>query len=155
MIDGYLTQAEQVGIGIEGVMKRAEREQVSLILEGVHIHPRLQTRLRSSSSAVVVPMILAVLKKKNLRLRLLGRSMRVPTRTSQRYAENFDSIWQLQSFILSEADRLQVPIITNEVKEETILSMMKAISDVLLEEYEGDPEKLFHKPESTGVDVED
>ncbi len=151
MIDGYLTQAEQVGVGIEGVMKRAEREQVSLILEGVHVHPRLQKRLGDATSALVVPVILAVLKKKNLRNRLLGRSQKVPARTVQRYTENFDSIWQLQTFILSEADRLQVPIITNDEKEETIRSMMETISAALLLEYEGDPKKVFRKLADAGV----
>ncbi len=137
MIDGYLTQAEQVGVGIEGVMKRAERERVSLILEGVHLNPILQRRLAKATSALVVPVMLAVLKKKQLRKRLQGRGQQVSTRRAQPYLEYFDVIWKLQSFLLSEADRLQVPIIANDDREESIRSLMEIVSDALLAEFAG------------------
>ncbi len=143
MIDGYLTQAEQVGVGIEGVMKRAEREKVSLILEGVHLNPILQRRLMKVTSAVVVPAVLAVLKKKQLRKRLQGRSQQVTSRRLESYLEYFDVIWRLQNFMLSQADRLQVPIVINDDQDETIRSLMEIISDALVREYKGDPEDIF------------
>ena len=40
-VDGYLTQAHEVAVGIEGVIHRAEHEQISLILEGIHVNPGL------------------------------------------------------------------------------------------------------------------
>lgn len=143
MIDGYLTQSEQVSVGIEGVMQRAEREQVSLILEGVHIYPDLQHRLIEQNSAIVVPFILAVLKRKKLRKRLLGRGQQVASRRSERYLENFETIWDLQTYLLSEADRYQVPIIPNDDQEETIRLVMENIMEVLVREYRGRPEDVF------------
>ncbi|GMQ80945.1 MAG: 2-phosphoglycerate kinase [Rhodothermia bacterium] len=128
MIAGYLSQAEQVGVGIEGVLKRAENERVSLILEGVHAHPALQQQIADQSYALVVPIILAVLKKKRLRRRLVGRGQAITSRRSERYLENFDHIWNLQSFLLDEADHFNIPIIQNLDEDEAIRSIMQTIS---------------------------
>jgi len=129
MVAGYLSQAEQVGVGIEGVLRRAENEQVSLIIEGVHIHPALQKQIAESSDAVVVPLIVAVLRKKRLRKRLIGRGQQVSSRRSERYLENFDHIWDLQSFLLDEADHYDIPIIENSDEEDAMRSVMHTISD--------------------------
>ncbi|MCH8276665.1 MAG: hypothetical protein IIA50_03880, partial [Bacteroidetes bacterium] len=78
-----------------------------------------------------VPIILAVLKKKRLRKRLIGRGQQVSSRKTERYLENFDHIWSLQSFLLSEADRFNIPIIHNESEEETVRLVMQTISEYL------------------------
>jgi len=143
MIEGYLLQSDQVGVGIEGVMQRAEKEQLSMIIEGIHIYPQLQDQLKNTTKALVIPMQLAVLKRKKLRKRLKGRGQKVPSRRAERYLDNFDAIWQLQTYLLSEADRLQVPIISNDDQDETIRSVMETISDYLLEDFSGDPELVF------------
>ena len=143
LIEGYLTQSEHVGVGIDGVMKRAERERVSLILEGVHIYPGLQKRLASEFSGIVVPFVLAVMKRNQLKERLQGRGQRITSRRSERYLGNFNSIWQLQSFLLDEADRKQIPIIPNDDEDVAIKSIMEAVVAVLEKEFSGDPEKVF------------
>lgn len=142
-IDGYLTQARKVAVGIEGVLQRAEREKVSLILEGVHVFPGLQEQWMHQTDAVMVPFILAVLKRKQLRNQLKGRGQQVSSRRSERYLENFEEIWELQSFLLSEADRHQIPIIPNVERQESIRLIMETISEYLAREYTGTPERVF------------
>ena len=132
MLEGYLTQSSQVAVGIEGVLQRAANERVSLILEGVHVHPALQHQIESSfDDAVVVPIQLAVLNKKRLKKNLVGRGQQITSRRSERYVENFDRIWKLQSFLLSEADRFNVPIVPNEDEEDTIRTIMQIVSEYL------------------------
>lgn len=138
MISGYLSQAEQVGVGIQGVLNRAENEQVSLIIEGVHAHPALQQQIANQSGAIVVPIILAVLKKKRLRKRLIGRGQQITSRRSERYLENFDHIWDLQSFLLAEADHFNIPIIVNMDEDEAIRSIMEVISSYVARETKGE-----------------
>lgn len=142
-IEGYLTQAREVAVGIEGVIQRAEREQISLILEGVHVYPTLQKRLMRQTDALVIPFILGVLKRKQLRKHLMGRGQQATSRQSERYMENFDAIWELQSFLLEEADRLQIPIIPNVDQQETVRLVMETIADSLAEEYSGTPKTVF------------
>jgi 2-phosphoglycerate kinase len=133
MIGGYLSQAGKVGVGIEGVLKRAENEQVSLILEGIHVYPELQTSIASRSEALVVPIVLAVLKKKQLRRHLLGRGQQIASRRSERYLSNFDLIWELQSYLLAEADRLNIPIVINDDEDESVRLIMQTISEYVTE----------------------
>ncbi len=148
---GYLTQSGHVGIGIEGVLQRAERERVSLIVEGVHIHPGLQRSLMDSLNVIVVPIILAVVKKKRLRKQLVGRGAQVVSRRSERYLNNFDAIWRLQDFLLAEADRYDIPVVPNEDKEETIKLVMDEIADTVTSQFSGDEKSVFGKKASVGT----
>jgi 2-phosphoglycerate kinase len=142
-VDGYLTQAREVSVGVEGVLKRAEREQVSIILEGVHIYPMLQKRLARKTDAIVIPLIVGVLKRKQLRKQLQGRGQQVTSRRSERYLESFDAIWELQSYLLTEADRHQITIVPNVDEMESIRLVMETISEHLATVYEGTPEDVF------------
>ncbi len=140
---GYLAQANHVAVGIEGVLNRAEREGVSLIIEGVHVYPELQQRLVVNAEGIVVSLILAVLKKKRLRKQLQGRGLQVKSRRSERYLSYFDAIWQQQSFLLSEADRHDVPIIPNDDQEETIKLVMDQIAESVMAEFSGSETEFF------------
>jgi 2-phosphoglycerate kinase len=129
MIAGYLTQSEHVRLAMDGVLKRAENERVSLILEGVHIHPDIQNRIESASKGLVIPMLLSVLKKKLLKKHLVGRGQQVSSRRSERYVKYFDRIWDLQSFLLSEADTYNVPIIFGNDNEGVRVLAMQTIAE--------------------------
>ena len=48
VVAGYLAQSKAVGLAIESALHRAEREQIALILEGVHVTPELQKRMEAS-----------------------------------------------------------------------------------------------------------
>ncbi|MEW8561165.1 MAG: ATP cone domain-containing protein, partial [Candidatus Thiodiazotropha sp.] len=105
MIHGYIHQAELVSVPCEAVIQRALNERVSLILEGVHVSPVLVKRFREEKNAVIVPIMLAVLKQDRLKHQLKDRGVTAPERNAQSdYLSNFESIWMLQSHLLSEAD---------------------------------------------------
>lgn len=132
MINGYLHQSELVSVPVEAVIQRALREHVSLIVEGVHIHPGLIERFRTESNAVLVPIMLAVLKQDNLKRQLQGRGVTAPERSSQsKYLSNFDRIWALQSYLLSEADNSAMQILENDDKEKTADQVMQTIIEDL------------------------
>lgn len=143
MIDGYLMQSHEVGIAIEGVYRRALREEVSLILEGVHLTPALMRKLSRGADPVVVPFILAALKRKKLRRQLVGRGQQVPGRRAERYLDHFDEIWQLQTFLLSEADRYDIQIVQNTSVDESVRQVMQTVSDALEGRFSSDPDEVF------------
>ncbi|MFT5143168.1 MAG: 2-phosphoglycerate kinase [Rhodothermales bacterium] len=152
MVDGYLTQAGEVGVGIEGVFRRAVEEQVSLIIEGVHLHPQMQRALAETTEAVVVPVLLATIKKKGLQRQLVGRGLAVKSRRAERYLENFEDIWQLQTFLLSEADQHDVPIVTEREPDEMVRRIMRVIADHLELEFAGDPAVIFSRPKNQSAE---
>ncbi len=143
LVDGYRTQADYLSVPCEAVIQRALRERVSLIVEGVHVQPSLMDRIPADTDAVVVPVMLAVLKPIKLRKRISGRGGHAPQRRAGRYLDNFDSIWRLQSFLLSEADRAGVPIIANDSKEKVIQEVMGSIIDKLSQDFSAIPKAVF------------
>jgi len=141
--DGYRSQANLLAVPCEAVLHRAIEESVPLILEGVHAHPDIVSRLPADSGAIVVHVTLAVLKPKELKSRLRGRGVEVPQRRAKRYLNNFDSVWSLQTFLLSEAARCNVSIITNDDKDKAVLQVISHVGEELSRRFDGSPDKIF------------
>ena len=114
-----------------------------MILEGVHAHPELMARMPADSDAITVHVTLAVLKIKELKSRLRGRGAEVPQRRAKRYLNKFDSVWSLQSFLLSEADRCDVPIIPNHDKETAVHQIILQVLHELAIHFDSSPKEIF------------
>jgi len=97
----------------------------------------------ADSDAIKVYVMLAVLKSKKLKAHLRGRGVEVPQRRAERYLDSFDSIWSLQTFLLSEADRCDVPIITTDDKEKAILQVIQQVNVELSRQFNGSAEQVF------------
>jgi 2-phosphoglycerate kinase len=146
LIDGYRAQAELLRVPCEAVIKRSLHERSSLILEGVHVNEALVEVAQQESGAIVIPILLAVLNKGRLSDRFRGRGDKAVGRRAERYMEHFDSIWRLQSYLLSQADRQHVPIIVNDNQEQVIREAMAAIVGSLSARLDGDPKEVFGRP---------
>ncbi len=140
---GYCRQAEILSVAIKAVIDRALHENVSVIVEGVHFHPKIIKNLIEPGDAVVVPIMLAVLKRKQLQSRIKGRSKNVPHRRAKRYLEHFESIWKLQGFLLSEADQADVPIISNTDRDDVFREIMLYTIDRLSRDFDKGPDEVF------------
>jgi 2-phosphoglycerate kinase len=143
LINGYRSQADLLSVAIEAVIQRALRERVSLILEGVHIHPAFVEKLIAETDAVVIPIMIGVLKRKRLQRRIHGRSTDVPQRRAERYLKHFDEIWRLQSHLLSEADRTNIPIVVNTDKNKVFREIMLMTIETLAKDFNHTPQEVF------------
>jgi 2-phosphoglycerate kinase len=119
------------------------RERASLVLEGVHIHPAFMEKQGKGADAVVIPVMLGVLKRKQLQRNIEGRSTSVPQRRAQRYLKHFDEIWRLQSYLLSEADRANIAIVVNSSRDKVFREIMRITIDTLAEDFDSTPEEVF------------
>lgn len=140
---GFRSQAELLSGPCEAVLQRAERESVSMILEGVHALPELVDRTVEASGAIAVHVTLAVLRSSELKARLRGRSTREPKRRAQRYLKNFDAIWRLQSILLSEADRYNATIINNDDIEKAVQKIVNKVNEELAKRFDGKARDVF------------
>ncbi len=129
LFDGYRAQAAHVEVACEAIVNRAVNERVSLILEGVHVHPVLADKMNVGDDTVVVPVMLGVLRPDDLEARIQGRGRTVPGRRAKRYLDNFDSVWRLQSYLLSEADRAGIPIVANTNVQFAVSQILELILD--------------------------
>ena len=145
LADGFHAQADLLSVACEGVVQRALRERVSLILEGVHICPSLLEKICGTvdDNALVVPVMLAVLERDELQERIRGRGVAAPQRRAKRYLESFDSIWRLQSVLLDEADRARVPIFENDDKDKVFREIMRHIIGILSRDFSRTPAEVF------------
>jgi 2-phosphoglycerate kinase len=143
LVNGYRSQADLLAVAIEAVIQRALRERVSLILEGVHIHPAIMEKLAKSNDAIVIPIMLGVLKRKQLQRRIRGRGTDAPQRRADRYLKHFDEIWRLQSYLLSEADRADIPIVVNSDKDNVFREIMRITIETLAEDFSSTPQSVF------------
>jgi 2-phosphoglycerate kinase len=149
LINGYCTQAELMSVAIKAVIQRTLRENVSLIIEGVHIHPAYIDNLveseseSESESTVVVPIMLGVIKRKKLHRRIIGRSTQVPQRRVEKYLKHFESIWGLQSYLLSEADKVNTTIIVNDSRDDVFREIMLTTIKKLAEDFDKTPAQVF------------
>ncbi len=141
--EGYQSQADLLSVPCEAVLQRAVEEGVPLIMEGVHVHPELLARVPDDSEVISVYVMLAVLKSKKIKARLRGRGIDAPRRPPSRYLNNFEAIWNLQSFLLSEADRCNVPIVTSEDKEKAVLQITRQVNVELGKHFKGSVGEVF------------
>lgn len=143
LIDGYCSQADIMSLVIKAVIQRALRENVSLIVEGVHVHPAYIEDLVGSDDTVVIPIMLGVIKRKKLQRRISGRSTKVPQRRAERYIKYFDSIWGIQTYLLSEADKADCTIIINDSRDDVLREIMLTTINKLSEDFDKAPEEVF------------
>ncbi|NKB64703.1 MAG: hypothetical protein GKR95_22160 [Gammaproteobacteria bacterium] len=144
LLYGFQRQTEIVEVACEAVIQRALSERVSIILEGVHIRPSLLSHI-TSLEAVVVPISLVVLDRQQLVRHIKGRSDINKQRRAQRYLDNIEDIWQLQTYLLSEADNADIEIINNFDLEETIADVVKVIIQTIAVIYRGKIKSLRTK----------
>jgi len=138
-IAGFLAQFDNVKSALEATIARALKERHDIIIDGVHIVPSKLDLLKASRNAVVVPVMLAVTTRQQLRNQLSWRSREQPDRGSSRYLEQLDAIWDLQSFLLNLADKAQIPVIANWAIEHTVRDIVQQVSRRIKERYPPNP----------------
>ncbi|MCP4391821.1 MAG: hypothetical protein GY802_26235 [Gammaproteobacteria bacterium] len=143
LVQGYRSQADLLALATEAVVARATRENVSLVLEGVHIHPAFMEKMQTEIDAVVIPVMLGLLKRKHLLQRIKIRSNNVPDRGAEHYLQYFEEIWRLQAYLLSEADGANIHIAVNENRNKVFSEIMRFTIAILAENFDSTPEKVF------------
>lgn len=141
--DGYRAQTELLKIACEAVIHRASKESNAMILEGIHAHPDLLGCLPKDTDAIGVHATLAVMKPKELKQRLRGRSTTEPRRRAKRYLSRFEDIWSLQSCVLAEAERHESAIIINNDMEIAVFQLINTINHRLSRHFSGTPKTVF------------
>jgi 2-phosphoglycerate kinase len=135
VIAGFLSQFSAMKLALEATINRAIRERHHLIVEGVHVVPtELNLDIRNRN-AIVVPMQLATMKKALLRKQLKRRDRENSSQPKSRHLDKVDDIWELQSWLLSEADRAGIPIIQNWYIEDTVNQAMAHVTEVIMKHY--------------------
>ncbi len=142
VITGFLSQFGTVKVAIEATIQRAVKERHDIIVDGVHVLPTLLNLAEASTKAIVVPVTLAVTTRKRLVSQLARRSREQPDRNSSRTREEVEAIWELQKFMLDQADKSGIPVVANWRIEETVKQVIAEIMTRITERFPPDPAAL-------------
>ena len=135
VVAGFLSQFSAMKPALEATVGRAVKERHHLILEGVHVLPTELQLEQAGSSAIVIPFMLATMKKSLLRKQLKQRGREKSNHETGHYLEQLDDIWELQSWLLSEADRAGIRIIQNWYIEDAVREALDLVSQRIMKHY--------------------
>ena len=141
VVEGFLSQLSAMRLALEASFDRAVEERHHLILEGVHIVPSELNREVEQGEAVIIPLMLACTKKEALYRQLQRRGREKLTAEVSRYQERMDDIWDLQSWLLDEADKAGVPIIANHSIKDTVHASLDIIIGELMKQFPPRPDE--------------
>ncbi len=130
LISSFEEQATRVCVGVRAVVERAISENMSIIVEGVHLHPGLIPFQDLEGSAYQVPLILSTLNEESHRPRFLTRSRR-GQRAADRYLQNFPSIRFVHDYLLQQAESYDVPLVDTSVDNPPVDRMMRLVTGMI------------------------
>jgi len=129
-------------VALEATIARAVKERTDLIVDGVHVLPTYLDLTESMKKAVVVPLVLAVTTRKRLDQQFKRRSREAPDRDSDRHREMLSEIWTLQTFMVDQAQKADIPVLANWDMNETVGQVMDEIMGCIGKRFPPDPEAL-------------
>ena len=142
IVAGFLAQFGAVRVALEATIARAVKERHDLIIDGVHVLPTHLNLAEFADKAVLVPLVLAVTTRIKLDDHLLRRSREQPDRDSDLHRRTLSGIWTLQTFMVDQAQKAQIPVIVNWDLNHTMAQVMDAIMRRIGERFPPDPQTL-------------
>lgn len=130
LLAAFHEQATLVSVGIRAVVERAIAENMSVIVEGVHVDPARVPFPEFESSAYQVPLILGTSDREVHRVRLLDRS-RVEERRADRSLQSFDAIRTINDHLLQMAEAKDLGLVDTSAAADPAINAVGAISAML------------------------
>jgi 2-phosphoglycerate kinase len=131
VIAGFRAQAQTVTVGIHASMDRAVRENASLVLDGVSLVPGLLDVDAYGGAADVIFLVAATLDEEALSERFRARAASASSRDAATYLESLPAILAIQDHLLELADRHDVPIVDNVSFDDSVLLVIRHVTETL------------------------
>jgi len=142
VIAGFLAQFGTVRVALEATIARAVKERTDLIIDGVHVMPTCLDLSDVRDKAVLVPLVLAVATRDRLDSQFQRRSREAPERDSERHREMLSEIWTLQTFMVDQAQKADIPVLINWDLDDTVRLVMDEVMSRISQRFPPDPEAL-------------
>ncbi len=142
VIAGFEAGAKIVSVGVRAMIERAIAENTSMVIDGVSIVPGLLDFHRYHQDAHIVFLLVANLDEQAYRRRFEARAQS-SQRAPHRYLRNLKSILRIQDHLLELADRHDIPIVDNESRDDSVLSIIKHVTGTLRKAEEFDADELL------------
>jgi len=131
VIDGFLSQASTVSVGVRAMLDRAIEENTSLVLDGVALVPGLIDLQEYADRAHVFFLMVGRLDEQAFESQFEARARRQRARDAARYVERLEEILKIQRYLLEQADRNNVPIVDNVTVDGSALLVIRHVVESL------------------------
>ncbi len=130
-IVGYEEQCRHVIVGVEAAIQSALYSRENTIIEGVHLAPNILIRSVLEESHVIMILFYLENEEEHLR-RIKSRGSEVIQRGADRYLRSFQEIRNIQTYLVEEANKLNIPIIETSDSASAIEKMMDIVWERIL-----------------------
>ena len=145
LVEEFDEQATRVCVGVRAVVERAVLENMSVLVEGVHLAPPLVPFPDLEGSAYQVSLLLTTLDEEAHRSRFLARG-RLEQRSADRYLEHFGAIRRLQELLMARAEEHGVQLLESTDRDSTLDRALRVVTTLL----EGEVPDLRAGPREPG-----
>ena len=112
VLSAFQEQTQRVNVAVHAILSRAIIENLSMIIEGVHLLPEMVSQ-EFSGEAIIIPILICTCQEELHRNRFINRGQEVQERSSQKYLENFESIRRIQDALISKAEKNNIFLVDN------------------------------------------
>jgi len=128
---GFMEQTRNVLVGVQASIDRALQEGWSMVLEGVHLVPGMVPP--AIEGALVVHAVIAIENEEHHAQHFWIRdAVSGGTRAHAKYLDRLSDIRQIQDFIVSEAEKNDVPVVQNGNIEQAISTVIELVFERLV-----------------------
>ena len=144
MLRAFEEQAVRVCVGVRAVVERAMAENMSVVLEGVHLMPPLVPFADLEGGVFQVMLMLSTVDEEIHRSRFLRRGG-MSGRQAAHYLEHLDQIREIQEYLLLQAEHHDVPVLDTREWDFTVPHALRLVAGALeqaapwIGETEGEP----------------
>jgi 2,3-bisphosphoglycerate-independent phosphoglycerate mutase len=129
-------QATRVCVGVRAVVERAIVENMSVLVEGVHLLPPVVPFPDLEGSAYQIPVVLTTRDEELHRSRFVGRGKK-ESRRGERYLDHFQAIRRLQDHLVGRAEEHGIPTLETTDRDSTLQRALRLVTSILDEEIPG------------------
>jgi len=127
VLSAFQEQTQRVNVGVHAIMRRAITENLSMIIEGVHLLPDIILP-EFSSEAIIIPILICTCQEELHRNRFINRGQEAQERSSQKYLENFESIRKIQDALIAKAEENNIFLVDNVDFDETVNKIIQFLT---------------------------
>ncbi len=108
----FQEQAQRVAVGVNAIRRRAVKENLSMIIEGVHLIPE-GSQSTAEDRAIEIEVMISTSEEAMHRNRFIERGRQAAERSCKKYLDNFESIRSIQAALVERAGQKGVFIVEN------------------------------------------
>jgi 2-phosphoglycerate kinase len=131
VIAGYREQARTICVGVDAIIGRCLEENISVVVDGVHLLPDFLNLSRYARTALVAPLCVGLTDRDEYAKRFTRRAEKSPARLAHRYLSHMEEIFKIQDHIIESYRAEGLPVIANEPTDSLIATAAMMVGEQL------------------------